>query len=245
MNPYSAPLAWASGSARINRSCGRGAPAEKWWKSCTDLVSGSGGWGRTGPSRKVSDLKWQIQNRTEIMWLLGQSLSAWTTASARVILRTFPSTFSHSGFIILSPSFLHKGAEWFEWDRLTVVSARLQRDEFKERLELIQFSALFQLSFNTCDHSVQLNYWNRACVEIACCLELFYIIFFPIFWTLLLIHNKKAKRALDKLLSDCYDILGFCDSQTKIWVSHFLNSGFWDFVLQFDMKERMPRLLFE
>lgn len=87
---------------------------EKWWKSCSDPACGSGGWGRTGLTRKVSDLEWQIQSWTEIMWLQGQSLYAWTTATAGVILLTFDSTFGSSGLIILS--FLtHKGTKWIEW----------------------------------------------------------------------------------------------------------------------------------
>lgn len=66
---------------------------KKWWKSWTDLLSGSAGWGRTGLTRKVSDLKWQIENWTEMMWLQGYRLYAWTPA------RLFHPLFI--GFIVL------------------------------------------------------------------------------------------------------------------------------------------------
>lgn len=89
-------------SVRINRSCSDGeSGGKKWWKSCNCdpvcacvCVRGSGGWGRTGRS-KVSDLKWHVRVRTEIMWLAFSS-------NHSVISTNFHFAFSHSGFIILS-----------------------------------------------------------------------------------------------------------------------------------------------
>lgn len=57
----------------------------------------------TGLTRKVSDLKWQIRNWTEIMWLQGRSLSARTKATARVLVLTPELTFKFAADLLLSP----------------------------------------------------------------------------------------------------------------------------------------------
>lgn len=102
MNPCFPPLAWGSGSATrtsISRSGSRGEPGEKWWKSCTDLVSGSGGWGRTGLNSQsfrsqVTDSKLDWNNVTARIEAFSVDYSA--------IWLTFDLTFSSSGFNILS-----------------------------------------------------------------------------------------------------------------------------------------------
>lgn len=125
---------------------------------------------------------------------------------------------------------LRKGTQWFERDRPADHWAQ-QRDEFKERIELFHFS------FNTCYHSVgpeQSMWWN---------FELFGTRFFsnfPLFLTLIFTHIKKSKQAAHGLL---YFALFVTHKPKSLFF--FSNSGFWDFVLQLDMKEWMPQLLFE
>ena len=134
--------------------------------------------------------------------------------------------------------------------------------------------ALPLLSFHTCHHSVRLNYWNRACVEISCCVELFLFVclcvFFPplICWSLLLLlllllllHHPPT-RSQNKLLINCsWTLLIFGFFFIFIFFFWWLTkpskrkSGCYMFFFKlwilkvsygsFDMKERMPELLSE
>lgn len=69
MNPRPPPLAWGSVSATrtgTGRSCKRRRNrGGKWWKSCSDLASGSGGWGEDGTNSQ-SFLS-QV-TRSEVEW---------------------------------------------------------------------------------------------------------------------------------------------------------------------------------
>lgn len=188
MNTCLSPLAWGSGSAThtgIIRSCNRGETGQKWWKSCTDCVCvfervwvsvcGSGGWGRTGLTRKVSDLKWQIQNWTEIMWLQGQSLLAWTT-----LLFYSVWTFKFAVDLLFIPIFfLHKRTKWFERDRLAGHWAH-RNNGMNSKEGSSSATSLLRYSSTVLTHAIIHFSWTTETkrVELSGCSELFCFLFF-------------------------------------------------------------------
>lgn len=125
---------------------------------------------------------------------------------------------------------------WLAIER-TAATGWIQRKDKSSAATLLRYSCI------VLTHALIQIYWTEYVLKSRAVWNSFLYYFPPYFLTFILIH-KKPEQAPDELLLDWSDIFLFVTNKPKPGLSVF-NSGFWGYVLLFDMKEWMPKLFFE